>query len=484
MTHLYHSLASHIATSINAGIYRPGDRLPGVRVAAATEGVSASTVVAAYRRLETDGYVEARPRSGYFVRPRMATVLEIPRTTGPSLGPEPVNGQDLVLRLIQNMRNSEVVQLGASIPDASLLPIRAVSRAVAEVARQPSSWAAEYEMPPGLPELRGQIARRMSAIGCITRPDDVVITSGCQEALYIGLKSVTSPGDVVAIESPAYYGLLQTIDALGLKALEIPTDPDTGISVEGLQLALEEWPVRACVVVANFSNPLGSLMPDDRKAALVNLIEQYQDVVLIEDDIYGDTHFDGPRPGVLKALDRDDRVIHCASFSKTLSPALRLGWVVSSRYRQALEYQKFVTNCATSSVSQMVVAKLLANGTYERHLRSLRLELGRSFARMADRLTRVFPAVVKLSRPRGGLSLWVELPRGIDTTVLAGNALARGISIAPGAIFSSSPDKYRHCFRVNCAIAWSPAVEGALATLGGLVQSAIENQPSMSGGPD
>ncbi|MFT5011572.1 MAG: DNA-binding transcriptional MocR family regulator [Patiriisocius sp.] len=468
MANLYATLAGHIATSIDKGIYLPGDRLPGVRSASENEGVSPATVVSAYHHLEREGYIEARPRSGYYVKPRLQYGLQEPRTTKPSKSPQPVTGQSLVLRLIQNISDPNIIQLGANAPDSSYLPDRAIERAINKAMRHTSGWNATYQAPPGLPALRQQIAKRMSANGCITHPDHITITSGCQEAIFLTLKSVTKPGDIVAIESPTYYGLLQVIDTLGLKALEIPTDPRTGISITALQLALEQWPVKACVVVPNFNNPTGALMPDDAKQALVTLINRHEDVTLIEDDIYGDLFFDGRRPGLLKSLDIKGNVVHCASFSKTLSPALRIGWIASEALSDTVQYQKFVTNCATNTLGQLTVSDLLASGYYDKHLKSLRLGISQSISRILENVVKYFPADVKASRPAGGMSLWLELPKGTNTTHISNQALTDNISVAPGAIFSSSPIKYQHCLRLNCAVAWSPRVEQALKTLGKL----------------
>ena len=470
MAHLYSELANHLALSIEKGIFQPGDKLPGVRATSMNEGVSPSTVVAAYRHLETEGYIEAKPRSGFYVRPRLQTRLAEPETSKPASRPKPVTGQELVLRLIQNINTPNIVQLGANIPDESFLPTRAISRCLATVANRHRQQVCAYEVPPGLPSLRQHIARRMAEIGCISDADDILVTSGCQEAIYLSLKSVTQPGDVVAIESPTYYGLLQAIDSLGLKALEIPTHPRDGISLEALELALEQWPVKACVVVPNFSNPLGALLSDERKLALLALVNQHPEVTLIEDDIYGDLNFEGKRPGVLKSLETKDNVIHCSSFSKSMSAGLRIGWVISNRYFQRLAYEKFVINCATSTVSQLTVSRLLDSGGYERHLRTMKVALSQNTSRLIERIGQYFPGNTKVTRPGGGMTLWLELDKKIDTTQLSHQALLQGISVAPGQIFSSSPDKYKNCLRLNCAIGWSDKVESAIKALGDLAK--------------
>lgn len=466
--HLYSRLAAELAARIDNGLYRPGDRLPGVRALSSGHGVSPATVVAAYRQLETDGYIEARPRSGFYVRAQRRFAFAEPRQTDPRPSPRPVNGQERVLQLIKASKQPHIVGFGAAVPDASYLPTRAVERALAAAARHQRSRCSSYEFAQGAPELQRQVARLLAESGSRVDPDDVVITNGCQEALFLALKLLTRPGDVIALESPTYYGLLQVVDSLGLKALEIPTDPRHGISLNALQLALEQWPVKACVVMPNFANPLGSLMSDDSKRALVRLASRYA-VPIIEDDIYGSLRFSGPRPSCLKAFDGEDRVFHCSSLSKTLSPGLRVGWVVSPRHREALTHQKLLLSSASPSVTQLAAASLLESGKYERHLRVMRNELRRSVSRMHDMLDRFFPTGIRVTRPAGGFVLWLELPPEIDSTELAQAALEDGISIAPGALFSTT-DKYHHHIRMSCAVRWSERVERALIRLGALIR--------------
>ncbi len=469
MSTLYASLANRLASSIDQGIYQPGDKLPGVRTASKSEGVSPATIIAAYQHLEQEGYIEAKPRSGFYVRLRQQSKLQVPKTSRPSKKPQPVNGQAMVLQLIQSLGDRRICQLGANIPDQNFLPGQQVQQAIIRAMKQTSDWNSSYEAPPGYLPLRQAIAKRMADSGCIMDPENIVITSGCQEAIFLTLKTLTQPGDVVAIESPTYYGLLQVIESLGLKALEIPTDPQTGLSVEALQLALEQWPIRACVTIANFSNPLGALMPPERKKELVKLINQHPQVTLIEDDIYGDLHFSGPRPGLLKSLDQVGNVVYCSSYSKTLTSSLRVGWIASEALHEKLQFQKFVTNCATNSLGQYAVADLLSSGRYERHLKTLRLALAQNVNRILGAVSQHFPASTRITMPAGGMSIWLELEKHVDATVIANRAHRQRISIAPGVIFSSSLEKYSHCLRLNCAVGWTPTVEEALKTLGKMV---------------
>ena len=466
----YAALAGELLSAIEKGIYRPGDRLPGVRRLAMTHSVSVSTAIAAVRRLEDDGVVQARPRSGFYVRSNVNRWLDVPAVSRPDIRPTAVTGQDLVLRLVQATNDPGIVQLGAAVPDPAFLPTRAIERAMARAARQHRLRAATYEFPPGAPELRLQIARRLAQRGCDDSPDEIVITSGAQEALTLALKAVTAPGDVVAVESPTFYGLLQVIESLGLKALEIPTDPGTGIELAALRLAIERWPVAACVSVPSFSNPLGSCMPDDRRRALVELLARHG-IPLVEDDVYGELGFDGPSPRSLRAWAGQGEVIHCGSFSKTLSPGLRLGWIAAGkRLFEQVEYLKYVESLAAPTLPQLAVADYLAHGGYDRYLSGVRQEYARAVARMREAVARFFPRGTRVSRPGGGFVLWLELPDHIDTLKLANRALAAGISIAPGPAFSAN-GKYQNCLRLSCATPWGERLERSLRVLASLIDT-------------
>ncbi|RYZ79486.1 MAG: PLP-dependent aminotransferase family protein, partial [Moraxellaceae bacterium] len=322
MGNLYHQLASEIISQINDGIYHVGDKLPGVRAMGMQRGVSPTTVVAAYEALAHGGYIESRPRSGFYVSARTHADFAVPAISQPVMMPKVVSGQDMVLKLVQQTLKAGVVSLGAAGPDFNVLPSAMIEKSLSKSARLERSNMCRYEFPPGNIELRRALAKRMARWGCNVSYEDIVITNGCQEAIFLSLTALTKPGDAVAVESPAYYGLLQILETLSLKAIEIPTDPSTGIAIDALQLAFDHWPIKACIVVSNFSNPLGATMSDDKKRALVALCKK-QKVALIEDDIYGDVGFGSQRPSVCKRF--DEKVIYCSSFSKSLAPGLRIG---------------------------------------------------------------------------------------------------------------------------------------------------------------
>jgi DNA-binding transcriptional MocR family regulator len=462
---LYEYVAQEVLDRIHQGVYRSGERLPGVRRLREQFGVSLSTVLEACRLLEDRRIIEAYPRSGFFVRAGISANPEEPEISEPPSEPISVTGKSLALRLIHAGNNSEFVQLGAAAPDPTFLPVRALSRALGDIARKQCVQVLGNECPPGNSDLRRQISRRMAELGCSVSPEQVVITNGAHGSLTLALRAVLDPGDIVAIESPTFYGLLQAIESTGMRAIEIPTHPKEGMSLEALQLAIEQWPVKACVVVPNFSNPLGFLMSDEKKKALVSLLSHHN-IPLIEDDVYGDLHFGFHRPSVAKALDATENILYCSSFSKTLSPGLRTGWIIPGRFQEKVEHLKFVLNLSAPTVSQLAIARLLERG-YEGHIRRVRRSYSISVARMTQSIGELFPTGTKVTKPEGGFVLWVEFPKEVDAVLLSQKAYKEGISIVPGDLFSAT-QKYKHHIRLNCAVPWDDRVEWALRRIGQL----------------
>ncbi|MET0379720.1 MAG: PLP-dependent aminotransferase family protein [Spongiibacteraceae bacterium] len=470
MPTLYNRVARDITRDIERDLYRPGERLPGVRRLAQQYQVSISTALEACRLLEDQGRLEARLRSGFFVRLHAAEKVEQPAISNPPKRPSLVKGQELALQLVKAAKDPKLISFGAAVPTAQYLPVRAVNQALVRSLREHGANAGRYEFPPGELNLRRQIARRMTEIGSPTDPEELVITNGCQEALVLALRAIAVAGDVVAVESPTYYGLFQVIEFLGLKALEIPTHPRDGISIEALEFALEQWRVKAVIATPNFSNPLGGCMSDQRKRALVKLLARKQ-ITLIEDDIYGDLGFSGERPCIARSFDpRGETVIHCSSFSKTLAPGLRVGWIAPGKHIERVEYLKYVMNLATPTAPQLAVADMLERGGYDRYLRQARQEYAHAVDRMSRAVEKYFPEGTRVTQPQGGFVLWVEFPNGIDSELLYENALEHGICIAPGPMFSATR-KYRNIIRLNAAVPWEPRVEKALIKLGQLALS-------------
>jgi DNA-binding transcriptional MocR family regulator len=464
--HLYEEVADSISHLVEKGTFRVGERIPSIRAVSRQWDVSITTAMEAYRLLEDRGIVEARPQSGYYVRPICPNAILMPAIVKEEMSPVLCCVEKIVDMVFKDSMNPDFIQLGATIPNSELLPVDKLSRCLASSVRRMGNQSVAYSYP-GIEKLRTLIAKRATTAGCTLAPDDIIITSGCQEAAYLALRSVCKPGDTVVIESPAYFNHLQVIQNLGLKVVEIPSCPEEGISIDALKFVLEGTRVKACLLVPNFSNPMGSCMPDRNKEALAELLADYE-IPLIEDDINGDLCFGQQRPRVVKAFDHKGLVILCSSFSKTLAPGYRVGWITPGRFRDNIEHQKLIISLSTATPTQMAVADFLANGGYDHHLRKIRRVYARQVSLLTDAVGRYFPATTKVSRPAGGFFLWVEMPEYVDSLLLYERARQNGITIAPGPIFSVR-QKFRNFIRLSAAF-WSEKTERAVKTLGSLAE--------------
>ena len=463
----YQELADRLADLIRQGTYPPGERVPSVRQMSQQQGLSISTVLQAYSVLESQGLIKARPQSGYYVRAQPMERLPEPEISAPGRDPSQVSLHELIMMLLADTINPDLIQLGAAMPNANYLPTKKINRIMAEIARQNDPNSHQYRFPPGIRSLRTQVAQRAVNGGCSLSPNDVVITSGGTEAMSICLHAVCRPGDIVAVESPTYFGTLQTLEINGLRALEIPTHPRDGISLEALDFAIEHNPVRAVMVIPNFNNPLGSLMADEKKEELVRLLERHE-IPLIENDVSGELYFGTKRPLVCKAFDRKGLVMLFSSFSKDISPGLRVGWVATSeRYRKEVEWLTHTISGALPTMGQKVVARFLEGGGYEQHLRRIRREYARNVELLSSAVMRYFPEGTRLTRPAGGFVLWVRLPEQANSLELYRRAHEAGITLAPGYVFSPT-QQFPNFIRLNAA-EFNYETERALERLGGMV---------------
>ncbi len=464
---LYEDVAGKIRSMIGDGTYRPGERIPSIRSLARQLHVSTNTVVQAYSQLENAGLVEARPQSGYYVRSANRTpgLRTLPAPALEDIAPNDVILGDVPLRIMRTLADPSNMPLGRGTPNTDLLPVGKLTRMLAAESRRNGRQSVSYAPEQGLRRLRVQIARRMLHAGCSVSADDVVVTSGCVEAVTLALLTTCRAGDAVALGSPIYSTFLKSVQWLGLRVIEIPSIPGEGINLDILEYAMKQTPIRACVTIANFNNPLGFAMPDDRKRDLVAMLAR-RDIPLIEDDVYGDLAFGPVRPSCTKAFDEAGLVMYCSSFSKTLAPGYRVGWMVPGRFRATVERLKSLFNLATASPTQLAIAEFLDAGGYDHHLRSVRHVYVRHAARMREAILRCFPEGTSVSRPEGGFMLWVELPEGIDSLKLYEQAVGERVMIAPGAVFTTT-GRYGNCFRLNAAF-WTEEVERAIETLGSL----------------
>lgn len=464
---LYVRVANQLKDWIHEGTYLPGTKVPSVRQLSDKLDVSVSTILQSYDLLENQGFIEARPQSGYYVKIR--NLIQEPSVSKPLSAPRFVQSQDAFLDVIRSCGHPDLVPLGGAVIHHSLLPMESLNRSMARVLREDPESAMRYDTTLGWWALRREIARRSLDMGCNVDPKSVVTTTGAMEGINLALKSVTKAGDTVAIESPAYYGILHAIESLGLKVLELPTCTSTGLDLDVFEEKLKKFSIKAAIFSPNFQNPLGSLMTDSNKEKVVQLCSKYG-VSLIEDDVYAELNFEGQRPSALKSFDKKDEVIFCSSFSKTLAPGYRVGWmIVPKKMAESIERSKFSSTVSTNSAAQMAVADLLTHHNFDRHLRRLRQTLAQNVHLTVQKVIQTFPEGTKVTQPKGGCLVWVEMPAEIKSLDLHQKALKDGISIIPGPLFSAS-GKYQNCIRLNCGNPWDSRVERALERIADLVE--------------
>jgi DNA-binding transcriptional MocR family regulator len=472
---LYQRIAGQIEQAVASGALRVGAKLPSVRDVSRQHAVSMTTALQALRHLENRGLVRARPKSGYFVTPRApAAALPEPQFDLQLDGASLVSLDQVLHDFLLTMEDPLATPAFQAVPARELLPEAKLQALLASVNRRHPEYATTFSIAGSLP-LRQQIARRALSSGVQLRPEEIVVTNGGMEALYLALKSVVGPGDTIAVEAPTYFSLLQTIESLGVRALEIPSHPRTGLSLEALDFATQTpGAIKACVVLPNFPNPSGSLMPLEHKRRLVELCAE-RGVTLIESDLNGDLHFGEQRPSVLKAFDRQNDVILCSSFSKTVAPGYRIGWVAPGRHFMRTQALKMRTSCASPMLQQEVLAQFMRDGGYDHHLRKLRAALKTQAQQMAEAVARHFPMGCRLSLPQGGMLLWVELPRHVDSRAVFALARLEHIGVAPGAAFSIGR-RFDHFIRLQYGQPWSPRIEAAIRRLGQIVAKLADGQ--------
>lgn len=441
---LYEDIADKVALLIERGILSPGDRIPSIRDMSRDLGVSINTVKESYWQLETRNYIEAIPQSGYYVKEKPQ--IHHAEAAQPDLNPKEVS----LCRIFAAFREKGIcsanTELGIALVDKSLWPSARLYRYFQEALRHHNNEALDYCMVPGYRQLREQIALNMMKSGLTVSPDEILITSGCSESIYVALSVICKAGDTVVVESPCYFNLLQLCERLSLQIVEVPVASD-GMHIETLEFVLDSYPVKAVITIPSFQNPTGVLMSPEKRELLVRILET-REIPMIEDEIYSEIYYSGRMPPACKSFDRTGNVLLCSSFSKTIAPGLRVGWILSGRFHKQIENNKHQLNLGTPALPQMAIARFLADGCLERHLRKLRVQLARYSKEMRQAILAHFPDGTEVSDPSGGFILWVKMPERVDALKLYHEMLEQGILLAPGSMFSMN-SKFDNYLRFN-----------------------------------
>lgn len=465
---LYLRIAERLQMQIEKQVLKTGDKLPSVRALSKEQGISVTTAFQAYSELEIKGLIEARPKSGYYVK---FTPSQFPRVMAKHYceKPQKISLESVATLIYQKMRQPGVTRFSQAVPSIDLLPEAKLNKSMMEAIRKHPTSCLEYEDTQGNTTLRQQLARHTFNWGGQHTADDIITTQGCMEALVFCLKAITKPGDTVAIESPTYFGIFNVLQSLGLKALEIPVDPVSGLDIEYLQSALNTVSITACLFVTSFNNPTGCDMPGERKQQLVQMLGE-RDIPLIEDDIYGEMYFGKTRPLPCKAFDTRGLVLLCSSISKTLAPGYRIGWCIPGRFLDKILHLKLMSTVSSATPTQAAIAHFLETGRYDLHMRNLRKALHTQSLIYTQAIARYFPEDTKVSRPCGGFVLWIEMNEAVDAMELFHEAIEHGVSIAPGQLFSAD-GRFKHHIRISFGSTYNDTIDKGLQTLGRLVKN-------------
>ncbi len=461
--YLYEKIRQMFFDQIRNKTLMPGERLPSVRQLSRKLQVSIGTVQQAYAALEDQDMIFPKDRSGYYVKPEKN--VRQPETESFTPVPSEVSVLDTAIEVTRSAARKDLLQLGSAVPDVSGKGVRQLHH---EFKLQAHKIPNYEEDPSGYLSLRRRLANRMIDSGSNVDPDQIVITAGCQEALTIALRCIAVPGDTILVESPCYFGVLQALELLDLKAVEIPVCPEHGIDTEKLESILKKWPVKGMVMTPSFSNPTGSLCPDDKKQKILELLSA-KDIPLIEDDVFAWLGYVENRPRSIYSYDREGRVILCSSISKMLCPDLRIGWMIAGRYTQKARNLKFISTLSHPSHIQFALDLFLSTRKLDRHLRTVTQVYIKKQQAMLNAISRWFPESTRVTRPKGGFLCWVKLPDGVDGLNLYRDAITEGISIAPGVIFSPK-DRYKNYIRLNYAVTSVEEINSAVKILASLIK--------------
>lgn len=476
-TFRYEQVISKIEETISGLQLQPGDKVPSVRKVSEELKVSLTTVKQAYGILEAKGAIVSRPGSGFYINTFTKSIIK--RTAVESYVPLPefIEVNTMAAAMVKNTAKFSVINFSSLAPANEYLPISRINK-VMQASIKEERNIFQYSFLEGHPRLIKQIALHTFDWKHSIKQDEILITNGCMEAISLCLEAITKPGDIVAIESPAYAGVLQCLESKGLKALGISVDPVTGLNLDELETALAANKVAACLFMPVCQNPYGCAMPEENKIRMVKLLGELN-IPLIEDDALGELSYDKTRPLPAKAYDTYDNVLFCSSFSKSLIPGFRIGWVTAGKYQAQIERLKFAENISTNGLLQDTIGRFLETGEYNAHIKKLRQFAQAQTTRYRNAILEYFPDDVNISVPAGGYSLWVELPENVNALELQREALKFGIGFCPGQIFSAA-NHYRNFMRINCCPLWSTKIEESLKTLGKLVKSILQKTASVT----
>jgi len=449
----FEEFTTSIEKNIREGIYKPGHKLPSVRELKKQYQISITTVQNGYEHLMILGLVESIPKSGYYVSSRPERLPDQQKAPRSLIVRDSIFENNLVLTTSLRA-GRKISEFNVAAPGDLLIPQKLLLRTMQQVIREYGMSLLRYYPSNGSEDLKNNIIKRAAGYHTSINPEELIITDGALQALYIALASTCNSGDVIAVESPCVFSILEVVRTLNLKVIEIPVDLESGFDIDFLRKACLKNKIKAVLVTPNFHNPTGVLLSDEQKKALLSVVQQHG-IALIENDIYGDLNFNGQRPSTIKSFDDSGLVMTYSSYSKTLAPGIRLGWLSTGKFMERAEQVKFSLGSTVSPIYQETVNRLLAGSSYERHIRAFKMQLAKNAYFTINLLADNFPEGTSIFTPSGGYNIWVKMPNHIDMDHFYDQCEKIGIRFTPGYTFSFS-NNFTQYFRVVFAAKYSP----------------------------
>lgn len=461
---LYRQLAGSLQQRIRSGALPPRTRLPTVRQLAQQLGVTRLTVHSAYAELQAGGWLEATVGRGTFVAERIEQLVAPPEA---ELGRE-VTPAGMLADMLRMTQLPGLAALARADPAPEYYPLRNWQRATELALSGGGPALMTYTNPQGDLALRSILAEVVRERGISAGPDELMVVAGVTNGMALATALLARPGSTVLVEQPTYLGLLNILAARGVRAVGLPMDGE-GLVIEAVEEALKGERPAFLYTIPTFQNPSGSCLSAPRRAALLELAARYS-LPIVEDDIYGVMGFECAPPRALKADDRTGQVIYLSSFSKSLMPGLRMGYVVASpalvkglvRLRQAQDV-------CSPPLTQRALAHFIEQGWWHSHVRRMLPRYRERRDALLRAMERHFPMGVTWTRPRGGFTSWVTLPQGVPVMELYLSAIGRGVAFAPGQVFNAGGESTPH-LRLCFGAEPPERIGEAVATLGALIR--------------
>lgn len=449
---LYLEIASVMALEIEKGVYREGEKILSLRALARRFNCTVETALKAYVELEKKGLLFAKARSGFVVAKKMNSIeLKLE-----AINLENLRAHEVLGHLLKIEGKREVIGFGTALRTPHLFPLKKIYSQVTGANKVFQELDSHYSYPPGPEGLRLQIAKRLSARGMSATKEQILICAGATEAIFLSLLLTTKTGDNVLVHSPCFFGSLNSMAALGLNVFEV-----MGEDLNEIEKIIKKENIKVLIVQANFQQSTGTSFSEKLKKGLVEICAHHN-VKIIEDDAYGELNHTGNLISNLRKHDKNNIVFSCGTFSKTLGPGLRLGWIYADdKLIEELVVLKLATTYSSSAHTEKAVELFLKNNSYQRHLSRMNRILAGNIKIIRSSLVKSLPDFVKISNPKGGFSLWINFDSRLDSFELYKKLMKENIAVSPGHIFTTGK-KYRNEIRINCGLEMTKEVKRAL----------------------